>query len=440
MSEVSTAPTPRVRPFFRKLIAIGCGFLVLYVGWSAWDYVEARRFDAALDALRARHVPTSVPRIEDSDARPDAMRFYAAAAQLASAAGQPAVERALMNFNRGWPVTAQDRSAIDGYVSRNSAAFELVDRADALAVHDAPASGSRSALFDLERLASVLSVRTRALARNGHLDEAGNALSQELNLLRAFERIESDPENGARFSAATRPWLVRRMCRDLEVLLNSGGPSVAVIERLRSGFALNLSSDLGHAIAWDTRLLIDLSEAVVHAPRRTLRLDVSLPSFSDNLMRPAYRRGLADSLTVLAAVSDASRESTPRMLRLVATVESEHPRIALIRQIWNTTPVIVGMSVHSARTVASAQALSAAARIALSVEHFRTDHGVLPTGLVDLVPAYLEAIPADPYDGAPMRFRVDANGYTVYGVGLNAKDDSGNLSQDLDEGLRVTRR
>jgi hypothetical protein len=438
---VSTLSAPRVRPFFRRLIAIGLGFLVLYVGWSAWDYVEARRFDAALDALRARHVPTSVPRIEDSDAIPDAMRFYAAAAQLASPARVPVVvERALMNLNRGWPVTAQDRSAIDGYVSTNSAAFELVDRADALAVRDAPASGSRSILFDLGRLASVLSVRTRALARNGRLDEAGNALSQELNLLRAFEHIESDPENGPRFGAATRPSLVRGMCRDLEVVLNSGRPSVAVIERLRSGFALNLSSDLGHAITSDARLLIDLSDTVVHAPQRTLRLDVSLPSFSDNLMRPAYRRGLADSLSVLAAVSDASRESTPRMLRLVATIESEHPRIAPIRQLWNITPLIVGWSVYSAQTVASAQALSAAARIALSVEHFRADHGGLPTGLADLVPAYLEAIPADPYDGAPMRFRVDANGYTVYGVGLNAKDDNGNLSQRLDEGLKVGRR
>ncbi len=441
MTEVSTAPAPRVRPFFRKLLAIGLGFLVLYVGWSAWDYVEARRFDAALDALRARHVPTSLPRAHNIDAMPDAMRFYAAAAQLASLERQPAVERALTNFERRWPVTAQDRSAIEMFLSANAAAFQLVDRADALPVRDGTASGWGTSLRDLQRPFSILSVRTRALARAGQLDEAGNALSQELNLLRAFERIESDPQSGARFGAPTRPSLVRSACRDLEVLLNSGRPSAAAIQRLQSGFALDLSSDLGHALAWDARLLLDLSEAVASDPRRTLRLDISIPSFADSLMRPVFRQGLASSLAVLAAVSDASRESTPRMLQQLSVIESEHPgNTTAIRRIWNTTSMIVQLSAHSARTIASAQALSAAATVALAIERFRADHGMIPAALVNLVPVYLNAIPVDPYDGAPMRLRLDADGYTVYSVGLNAKDDGGSLAGSLDEGLRVARR
>jgi len=48
--------------------------------------------------------------------------------------------------------------------------------------------------------------------------------------------------------------------------------------------------------------------------------------------------------------------------------------------------------------------------------------------LQELVPEYFSEIPIDPFDGAPFRYRVRANGqWAVYSVGPNQTDDGGEL-------------
>lgn len=62
---------------------------------------------------------------------------------------------------------------------------------------------------------------------------------------------------------------------------------------------------------------------------------------------------------------------------------------------------------------------------ALAVERYRLKNGRLPAALQDLVPEFTEAVPLDPYDGKPLRYRVDGNGYTVYSISINRTDDGG---------------
>jgi len=66
-----------------------------------------------------------------------------------------------------------------------------------------------------------------------------------------------------------------------------------------------------------------------------------------------------------------------------------------------------------------------AAQVALAVERFRLATGGLPDSLGQLVPAYLEAVPKDPFDGEPLRYRTLAPGFVVYSVGEDGKDDEG---------------
>ena len=62
---------------------------------------------------------------------------------------------------------------------------------------------------------------------------------------------------------------------------------------------------------------------------------------------------------------------------------------------------------------------------ATAVERHRLKHGKLPDGLNDLVPEFLPAIPDDPFDGAPLRYKKLAKGYVVYSVGDDRVDDGG---------------
>ncbi len=62
----------------------------------------------------------------------------------------------------------------------------------------------------------------------------------------------------------------------------------------------------------------------------------------------------------------------------------------------------------------------------LAVERFRRAHGnALPSDLEQLVPAYLSAVPTDPYDGKPLRFKKLGPGYVLYSIGRDLRDDGG---------------
>jgi hypothetical protein len=63
---------------------------------------------------------------------------------------------------------------------------------------------------------------------------------------------------------------------------------------------------------------------------------------------------------------------------------------------------------------------------AVAIERFRRAHdGALPETLQQLVPTWLPKIPADIFDGQPLRYRRLDRGYVVYSVGPDRLDDGG---------------
>ena len=65
------------------------------------------------------------------------------------------------------------------------------------------------------------------------------------------------------------------------------------------------------------------------------------------------------------------------------------------------------------------------AKTLLAVERYRLAHASLPETLDQLVPDYLAAVPLDPFDGAPLRYKRLDRGFLVYSVGEDGKDDGG---------------
>jgi hypothetical protein len=71
-------------------------------------------------------------------------------------------------------------------------------------------------------------------------------------------------------------------------------------------------------------------------------------------------------------------------------------------------------------------ALVRVATAALAVERFRLAHtNALPENLEQLAPACCKAVPADPYDGKPLRYKTHGASYAVYSVGSDGHDDGG---------------
>ncbi|MEZ0367522.1 MAG: hypothetical protein ACAI44_00390 [Candidatus Sericytochromatia bacterium] len=61
----------------------------------------------------------------------------------------------------------------------------------------------------------------------------------------------------------------------------------------------------------------------------------------------------------------------------------------------------------------------------LALQAYAASHGSYPTQLQALVPAWLPALPQDPYTGRPFVYRRDADGFQLYSVGENLRDDGG---------------
>ena len=67
------------------------------------------------------------------------------------------------------------------------------------------------------------------------------------------------------------------------------------------------------------------------------------------------------------------------------------------------------------------------AAVAIAMRLYEVDHGRRPETLSQLVPGYLEAIPADPFadDGRPIAYAPDAEPPVLYSIGSDGVDDGG---------------
>jgi hypothetical protein len=71
-------------------------------------------------------------------------------------------------------------------------------------------------------------------------------------------------------------------------------------------------------------------------------------------------------------------------------------------------------------------------RCELAVRAFLLTTGKLPESLDQLVPKYLSAVPGDPWDDGPLKYRRADDGYQLYSIYLDGHDDGG-LKTPLDD-------
>jgi hypothetical protein len=73
--------------------------------------------------------------------------------------------------------------------------------------------------------------------------------------------------------------------------------------------------------------------------------------------------------------------------------------------------------------------------LALASERFRLDHGRWPRSPFELIPAYLAAVPYDPYAGGPLHWKQTAKRLIFYSAGMDGRDDGGVWSRNVARGF-----
>ncbi len=214
----------------------------------------------------------------------------------------------------------------------------------------------------------------------------------------------------------------------------------------------DLHKILAHSIRSE---LVFMSEGMQQIPRLsgdTLR-EYGLGSWSV-LVPPgwwqanaAYGADLTDR-TLL----DACRSGRYADVRTAATLmAAELDSLNRMEQIFKALAVMsLGSYERIINRFSYLEALRRQAIIMCALYRYRIDYGgAFPETLDELVPNYLSSVPADPIDGAPMRYTLATDGsregehrpaFKLYSIGLDASDDSGFLALDLEEPLRTRPR
>jgi hypothetical protein len=159
----------------------------------------------------------------------------------------------------------------------------------------------------------------------------------------------------------------------------------------------------------------------------------SVPLSKNELYRWAWerpiislnRRSLLDYMTRLVDLSDLPRtQREPRLAQFDTDMKTAltegRARNAIACRIIPAVQVAF-------RSFDRYQATLRTARVAIAVERYRLAHKgkQWPDKLDQLVPAYLDKVPTDPFDDQPIRYRRAGKDVIIYSVGMDCVDDGG---------------
>lgn len=405
----STDAAPMVRPGFLRWSMVAFVLLLPFGIHAIWDYLEIHRLDTSIAAIRSRHEP--VTSLEMQAAAPStgdaalAARLYRAAAVLAPISGMtnrfgPSAPEQQAIGSDVWPPSVVN--GLRAEVENGAEPLDLLDRANRLTFASLETgTGYNYRHSELMTLGQLASARTRLFAIEDRGDPAVAALLAELRLRRVLDAA------GAPSLSATRSANVR-------IVANHAHPSADSLSRL----AIALRED-----DRDDRLKVEWlrTRSTIFDGGRFLDVRVlnggvvTSGGIGTVLMRPYLLGELNDRIRTLGTLIDRASLAWPSRIEVPASAyaNSTSGRSFRIADTWE------------ARQVASDTALTRCARVAVAVERYRLEHHALPERAETLVPVLLDALPVDPFSGAPLRYVAGTDGYVAYSVGPDGVDDGG---------------
>ena len=140
------------------------------------------------------------------------------------------------------------------------------------------------------------------------------------------------------------------------------------------------------------------------------------------LIRPFIKRDIAKKLPLYAELEEMARLPYFR-----AREEFEAYREKMDRLPWYSvvSRLVLPNAEAAFLKLASLEALVLTARTGLACRVFKARNGRFPDDLSELVPSLIPETPIDPFTGSPLMYRKAGEGFVVYSLGSNQKDDGG---------------
>jgi len=224
--------------------------------------------------------------------------------------------------------------------------------------------------------------------------------------------------------------LLWRVLHDLQLMLQTGPPPRAATARA----VLRALPDEAEVRRW------------IHAAGSGQVIDMTQREFPEQrrqwlrLTRIADRQNEASALRCCRLICEhGGRPGAPAEVR---TWPADHPYFVTRREPDRRYPFPwhriswAGIGEGQLSTAAEALAEAQLVRVALLLELYGQEHGEYPEKREGLRITAGGSVPLDPYDGQPMRYRREGDGYRIWSVGKNLKDDGGVSQEENYERLR----
>ena len=434
--------TPRpARPLWRRIlkwtIRVIVAIVVLAaVAWGIFDYVSARELEVEISKIKAAGQPLtlaelekSLPRVAEAD---DAAPFYKAAIALRRTSTNEQVNR-LMDCLLDWakapstqPATAPanlDRD-IEQVLAENALALQMADRGAALpqCAYDLGLSngiaGALPQLSDSRALAKVLCLRTLHLARQKEAKKAAESLLSSLRMLRMFDR-----------QPILVVGLVKIACTALFVqavpaVLEAGPLSDQELAELESALAqADMSGKMQQLWIAERVYALELFRNLIAVPGELMPSEPArLPeAYPHGVMaRPIFRMMLARKLQLRRRYVEATGKGWPGASDAVRAIpKGGYGIFGLFAEIlapgMEKAFDLMGRIIGQVRS----------AQVAVMIERYRLAKGRLPESLAELRGFVGADLPADPFTGGQLIYKVQGEGFLVYSVGEDKTDDGG---------------
>jgi len=410
---------------------------------DGWNAIATARLEARLKAIRDAGDPVTMADLAKRYPDPPpgknaAPLLQAAFEKMEAHEGKNAAQEERLPLVGQATLPACDEplplpmfAAIQGYLKDNAEILDLLHKAAALGECKFDLDFTKGPgmllphLAKLRGAARLLALETLERAETGKGDEAAASL---IACLRMGEMVRREP---LLISA-----LVRIACDAIAVSAaerwaSRARPSPEALARVESAFAAAGDRKIIEGAMVGERCFgIDIYQTHVLKPGgadMAAMMGVEMPVGAQmlwNVIPGAYfKTDMTYYLDIMNDYVAASRLPPPEGARAGARagrdLEERIPRYYVVSRL--ILPALGRVFNNGQEHLARCDS----ARAALAALRFRAKQGRLPAGLDALVPEYLEAVPADPFDGKPLRYRADAAGLAVYAVGADGRDDGG---------------
>ena len=418
--------------FFLVLLVIIAAALVLR---AVLNYTEGRRLERTLADLKARGVPLSLADLTSPCAdESNAARLWKAAEELLAFDKNDAQVINLANqaFMRGTALAADQVEAVARLIEKNRQATELVIEA----------AGKPCFQYGDPKVNAVVKEMPKAveMLRASRLIVFDALFSAERGDVEgALKRLGA----GFRFASkitAEGPLIMGLVAIAEQKLFLYGLGRVAQGRAIKTELLLPLIQEfepglwketLSKSVRGERVFFVDAGRLLIRGGRSQESV-IGITGFGDSFLlwlgRPLIKRDLIRGLLKYEEVEAQDR----RPYFETREFWQRHDR-QISALPWYAVLSRMAMPMMDAAVLkqATLEALALAARTGLACKIYKNQNGRYPEDLAALVPGILPEVPVDPFTGKPLVYRLEGEGFIIYSLGSNEKDDGGRMTFEM---------